>query len=90
MEDLQPLSDIVFIKAAEAAEKTDSGLLYIPEIAKGELTHTRSTVAAAGPDCQHVKVGDKVVFHPMTGTGLMIGDTKYVVMRESQLMAVIR
>src|SRR6266511_23003 len=49
-------------------DKTPSGLLYIPEVAKERCD--QGIVKYVGPDCKLVKPGDYVMFSGYTGTAL--------------------
>lgn len=56
---LQPLRDIVHIKADEAAKTTASGIYIVEEWKSLPPT---GTVLTVGPEVKTVKVGDRVQF----------------------------
>lgn len=56
---MQPMRDIIRIKADKAQDKTASGL-YIKEDWK--TVPPTGEVLAVGPECKVVQVGDRVVF----------------------------
>lgn len=87
---IKPIGDRVVIEAAPAEEKTASGI-YIPDTAKEKPQ--RGTVVAAGkgkPDePMTVKVGDEVLYGKYSGTEFTHEGKEYLIMRESDIYAVI-
>jgi len=85
-----PLHDRVIIKPAPAEEKTAGGII-IPDTAKEKpLT---GIVLAAGPGKKDepvsVKAGDKVLFGKYAGTEFRYGNEDLLIMRESDILAII-
>ncbi len=93
---IQPLHDRVVVKAKEAEEKTKSGL-YLPDTAK-EKPIEGSIVAVGGGKTGEdgklipltVKVGDKVLYGKYSGTEVTIDGEEYLMMRESDIFAIIK
>ena len=87
---IKPLADRVVIKAAEAEEKTKSGL-YIPDNAKEKPQ--RGVVMAAGPGKKDeptvVKVGDTVLYGKYAGTEITVDGKDLLIMRESDIFAIV-
>ncbi len=87
---IQPLSDRVVIKAAEAETKTKSGII-IPDSAKEKPQ--KGEVVAVGPgkvdEPTTVKVGDTVLYGKYSGTEISIEGTDYLIMRESDILAIV-
>ena len=87
---IRPLADRVVIEPAAAEEKTASGL-YIPDTAKEKPQ--RGTVVAVGPgkkdDPTTVKVGESVLYGKYAGTEINIEGSDYLIMRESDLLAIV-
>jgi chaperonin GroES len=87
---VKPLADRVIVKADPAEEKTKSGII-IPDTAKEKPQ--RGTVLAVGPGKKDepttVKVGDKVLYGKYSGTELNVEGEEYLIMRESDILAVI-
>ena len=87
---IKPLADRVVIKAAEAEEKTKSGL-YIPDNAKEKPQ--RGVVMAAGPGKKDeptvVKVGDTVLYGKYAGTEINVDGEELLIMRESDIFAIV-
>ena len=92
---LNPLADRVVVKAAEAEEKTKGGII-LPDTAKEKPVE--GTIVAAGPGKvsengelvkMSIKVGDKVLYGKYSGTEVTIDGEEYLIMRESDIFAVI-
>lgn len=87
---VKPLADRVLVLPAEAEEKTASGII-IPDTAKEKPM--RGTIVAAGPGKKDepttVKVGDTVLYGKYSGTELQVEGKDYLMMRESDIFAII-
>lgn len=87
---ITPLHDRVIVQAAAAEEKTAGGII-IPDTAKEKPQ--RGTVIAAGPgkkdEPMTVKSGDTVLYGKYAGTEISLEGTDYLIMRESDILAVI-
>lgn len=85
-----PLHDRVIIKA-EAADEKSSGGIIIPDSAKEKPQ--RGRVVAAGPGKKDepvtVKVGDTVLYGKYAGTEIQVENEDYLIMRESDILAII-
>jgi chaperonin GroES len=87
---IKPLGDRVLVQAAPAEEKTKGGI-FIPDTAKEKPQ--KGTVVAVGngkPDEPlTVKVGDTVLYGKYAGTELSHDGEDYLIMRESDIYAVL-
>jgi chaperonin GroES len=87
---IKPLADRVLIEPAAAEEKTAGGI-YIPDTAKEKPQ--RGVVVAVGPGKKDepttVKAGDTVLYGKYSGTELQFEGKDYLMMRESDLLAII-
>ncbi|MCD6012338.1 MAG: co-chaperone GroES [Flavipsychrobacter sp.] len=87
---ITPLHDRVIVKPAPAEEKTAGGII-IPDTAKEKPQ--RGTVVAAGPGKKDepttVKSGDTVLYGKYAGTEVNFDGQDYLIMRESDILAVI-
>lgn len=92
---LKPLADRVIVKPSEAEEKTKGGII-LPDIAKEKPIE--GTVIAIGPGKTfddgkvvkpEVKVGDKVLYGKYSGTEVTVEGEEYLIMRESDIFAII-
>jgi chaperonin GroES len=87
---IKPLADRVLVEPAPAEEKTAGGII-IPDTAKEKPQ--KGVVVAVGngkPDePMTVKVGDSVLYGKYSGTELTLEGSDYLMMRESDLLAVL-
>lgn len=87
---IKPLADRVLVEPAAAEEKTASGII-IPDTAKEKPQ--RGKVVAVGPGKKDepttVKEGDTVLYGKYSGTEISVEGTEYLIMRESDILAVI-
>lgn len=87
---LQPLEDRVLIQPAESDEKTASGII-IPDTAKEKPQ--KGIVIAVGKgkkdEPMTVKTGDNVLYGKYSGTEITIDGEEYLIMRESDIYAII-
>lgn len=87
---LKPLADRVIVEASPAEEKTASGII-IPDTAKEKPM--QGTIVAVGSgkkdEPMTVKVGDKVLYGKYAGTEISHNGKEYLIMRESDIFAVI-
>jgi chaperonin GroES len=93
---VKPLADRVVVKALEAAEVNKSGII-IPDTAKekpmeGEIMEVglgRTTDEGTTIKPQ-VKKGDRVLYGKYSGTEVSIDGDEYLIMRESDIFAIIQ
>lgn len=87
---LKPLADRVLISPAAAEEKTIGGII-IPDTAKEKPL--QGTVIAAGEgkadEPMILKAGDQVLYGKYAGTEIEFEGEKYLIMRQSDVVAVI-
>ena len=87
---IRPLQDRVLVEAAPAEEKTAGGII-IPDTAKEKPQ--KGIVVAVGNGKKDepitVKVGDDVLYGKYSGTEITIEGKDYLIMRESDIFAVL-
>ena len=87
---IQPLADRVLVLPAQAEEKV--GGIIIPDTAKEKPQH--GTVVATGEgtkdEAMVLKEGDEVLYGKYSGTELEHEGTKYLIMRQSDVLAVVK
>ncbi len=92
---LKPLADRIVVRPLEAEEKTAGGL-FIPDTAKEKPM--QGEIIAVGPGkksddgkliAMEVKPGDKVLYGKYSGTEVNVGGEDYLIMRESDLFAIV-
>ncbi|WP_373496752.1 co-chaperone GroES [Aquiflexum sp.] len=87
---IKPLADRVLVEPAAAEEKTASGL-FIPDTAK-EKPQKGTVIAVGGGKKDEpltVKVGDTVLYGKYSGTELSVEGHDYLIMRESDIFAIL-
>ena len=87
---IKPLADRVLVVPAPAEERTIGGII-IPDTAKEKPL--KGEVVAVGNGTKDedmiVKVGDTVLYGKYAGTELELDGTKYLIMRQSDILAVV-
>jgi chaperonin GroES len=87
---ITPLHDRVIVRPAKAEEKTAGGII-IPDTAKEKPQ--RGVVIATGPGKKDepitVKKGDTILYGKYSGTELTLDGENVLVMRESDILAVL-
>lgn len=92
---IKPLADRVIVKTLESEEKTSGGII-IPDNAKEKPQ--KGEILAVGPGKvadsgqvvkMELKKGDKVLYGKYSGTEVTIDNKEYIIMRESDVLAVL-
>ncbi len=87
---IKPLADRVLVKAANAEEKTASGII-IPDSAKEKPLKGEILAVGNGTKDEEmvVKKGDTVLYGKYAGTEIELDGEKYLIMRQSDILAII-
>ncbi len=92
---VKPLADRVLIKPSESEEVKKGGII-IPDTAKEKPQ--QGEVIEVGPGrvtddgnkiAMEVKKGDKVLYGKYSGTEVTVDDVEYLVVRESDILAIV-
>ena len=91
---LKPLADRVVVRQLDAEETTKSGIV-LPGSAKEKPQEAE--VIAVGPGGvvdgkeikMEVKVGDKVIYSKYAGTDVKLDNEEYIIVRQSDILAVV-
>ncbi len=92
---VKPLADRVVVKPLDDAEQMRGGL-YIPDTAKEKPS--QGEVVAVGPGKvsdegarleMDVQVGDRVLYGKYSGTDVTLDGQEYLILRESDILAII-
>ncbi|MBC8448946.1 MAG: co-chaperone GroES [Chloroflexi bacterium] len=92
---LKPLGDRIVVKPIEREERTPSGII-LPETAKEKPQE--GEVLAVGPGRRDedgdripmdVKEGDRVLYAKYAGTEVKVDDQKLLILKESDILALI-
>lgn len=96
VKNVKPLADRVLVEPVEKEETTPSGIV-LPETAKEKPQE--GLVLAVGPGRlldngerapMEVKVKDKVLYAKYAGTELKMGDKKYLILGEKDILAILK
>ena len=92
---LKPLGDRIVIELIEAEEKTSSGIV-LPDSAKEKPQEGKIIAAGTGRVLENgqridleVKEGDRIIFSKYSGTEVKYEGNEYLILRESDVLAVI-
>jgi len=92
---LKPLADRVIVKPMEAEDTTKGGII-LPDTAKEKPIE--GTIIAVGPGRitddgktvkMEVKEGDKILYGKYSGTEVTVEGEEYLIMRESDVFAIV-
>jgi chaperonin GroES len=92
---IKPLADRILVEPAAAEERTASGII-IPDTAKEKPQRGKVVAVGAGKVsdkgeviASQLKVGDTVLYGKYSGTELTIEGKEYLIMKESDIFAVV-
>ena len=92
---IKPLGDRVVLEAVEKEEKTASGIV-LPDTAKEKPQEGKVVAVGKGRVLDsgervapEVEVGDRVIFSKYAGTEVKYDGKEYLILRESDILAVI-
>ncbi|MBQ5573409.1 MAG: co-chaperone GroES [Bacteroidaceae bacterium] len=87
---IKPLADRVLVLPAPAEEKTIGGII-IPDTAKEKPLKGEVVAVGNGTKDEEMvlKLGDQVLYGKYAGTELEIEGVKYLIMRQSDVLAVV-
>jgi len=92
---LRPLGDRIIIELIEAEEKTASGIV-LPDSAKEKPQEGKIVAIGTGRVLENgtrveldVKEGDRIIFSKYSGTEVKYDNNDYLILRESDVLAVI-
>ena len=93
---IQPLGDRVLVKQIEEKEQVRGGII-IPDAAKEKSQEAEVVAIGSGKLASdgkrvafEVKVGDKVLMSKYGGTEVAVGDEKYLLLREEDIVAILK
>jgi chaperonin GroES len=95
MSKLVPLGDKVVLKQLDAEETTASGIV-LPGQSKEKPQQAEVVAVGPGtlPDGKEVKmevaVGDQVIYSKYTGTEVKIGEEEFIIVKQSDILAILK
>ncbi|AJH79259.1 MULTISPECIES: co-chaperone GroES [Heyndrickxia] len=92
---LKPLGDRVVIELVESEEKTASGIV-LPDTAKEKPQEGKVVAVGSGRTLDNgervaidVAAGDRIIFSKYAGTEVKYDGKEYLILRESDILAVV-
>ncbi len=92
---IRPLHDHVLVKRVEKKGNM-IGSLYVPDSAQEKPQEAEVVAVGAGKQLKdgrrvamEVKVGDRILFGKYSGTETKVGGDEYLILRESEILAVL-
>ncbi|MBM7581038.1 co-chaperone GroES [Jeotgalibacillus terrae] len=92
---LKPLGDRVVIELVESEEQTSSGIV-LPDSAKEKPQEGKIVAVGTGRVLENgerieleVSVDDRIIFSKYAGTEVKYQGTEYLILRESDILAVV-
>jgi chaperonin GroES len=85
---VRPLGDNVLIEPQEAKKKTAQGI-YLPESTSGETPQEGKVIAVGESEEIAVKKGQTVIFKRYGGTDVKLGEKKYIILKNEDILAVV-
>ena len=93
---IKPLADRVIVQPSDEAESKTTGGIIIPDTAKEKPQEGKIVAVGPGrvdddgkPIKMNVKVGDKVLYSKYGGTELKYDGKEYLIMSESDILAIL-
>ena len=93
---VQPLADRILVEVLEAKEKTSGGIV-LPDTAKEKPQEAMVVAVGKGKTTEdgknvplELKAGDKILFGKYTGTEITVDDKEYLILKEEDVLAVIK
>jgi chaperonin GroES len=92
---LKPLGDRIVIELVETEEKTASGIV-LPDSAKEKPQEAKVVAVGTGRVLDNgervaleVSAGDRIIFSKYAGTEVKYQGTEYLIIRESDILAIV-
>ncbi|MBI3007246.1 MAG: co-chaperone GroES [candidate division NC10 bacterium] len=93
---IRPLHDRILVKRVEEQEAKKGGII-IPDTAKEKPQEGEVIAVGPGKRDEHgklmpldVKVGDKILFGKYSGSEVKLGDEEYLIMREEDVLGILK
>ncbi len=93
---VRPLGERILVKRIEEKEQVKGGII-IPDSAKEKPQEAEVIAVGTGKTLENgdktsfeVAVGDKILISKYGGTDIKIGDTDYLILREDDVLAILK
>lgn len=84
---MQPIGKYIVAILTDGEVKTESGLILSGEDLN-QFRYKRAVVVESGTDVNNIKKGDKIYFDKAHSFTMIIKDTQYTILRESDVVVV--
>lgn len=85
---MKPIGKYIVIQTVEEEIKTKSGLILSGDDAN-QMRYKRGVVVEPGTDVKVIESGDEIYYDKAHGFTMMINDTQYTIIRESDVVVVL-
>lgn len=90
MTKIKPLEDRILVEHPKTVETITASGIIIPELAQPTKGFRKSKITHIGPDCSEaIQVGDLVLYGEYAGSDFEFEGVKYLILRETELAAII-
>ncbi|MGB9694975.1 MAG: co-chaperone GroES [Caldisericaceae bacterium] len=96
MAEIVPINEHIVVKLEESEEKTKGGIV-LPDTAKEKPQKGKVIAVGSGRVLENgqklpleVKAGDTVIFSKYAGTELKLDEEKYLIISESDVLAILK
>ena len=93
---VQPLGDRLLVEVLKAKDKTKGGIV-LPDTAKEKPQEAKVVAAGSGRVSEdgkkialEVKKGDTILFGKYTGTEITVDDNEYLILKEEDVLAIVK
>ncbi len=93
---IKPMYDRIMVEVLEAKDKTKGGIL-LPDTAKEKPQEAKVIAVGEGRVSEEgktvalkVKAGDKILFGKYSGTEITVDDKEYLILKEEDVLAVVK
>ena len=93
---IQPLADRIMVEVLEAKDVTKGGIV-LPDSAKEKPQEAKVVAVGKGKISDEgklitpeVKIGDKILFGKYSGTEITMDGTEYLILKEEDILAIIK
>ena len=89
MSQVAPIRNTVLLQEVEKPEVSEGGVVMTATNPDRTKPVIGGVVLAVGPRCEILQVGDVVVYQPVVGTPIQHGDSKGLMVYETEILAIV-
>lgn len=84
---MKPIGRYIVIVSTDEEVRTDSGLILSSDDVN-QFRYKRGVVVEPGTEVSHIKKGDKIYYDKVNSFAMLINDSKYTIIRETDVVVV--